>query len=116
MPAADAESLMDCVLAVRQPLSAPTWAKPRTSCLFAAGVLVPVSLLPHAARLVARTPIATVAKTFLNTVYSLPSRGGGAFPATARVRGILVRAVAVLLAVQLLSIAKVIDVNAPNHE
>src|SRR5258705_13719665 len=75
VPAAAAESLMEMVLAVPHPLSAPTWEKPRTIFFSAAGVL-PVSLLPQAARLAANRPTATPAITFLNTVGLL---GGGRF-------------------------------------
>ncbi len=75
MPAAVGDSCTDFVLAVRQPLSAPTWAKPivivESPPPLVAALVAPVSAspLPQA---VASTPTATSAMIFFNKVKSLP--------------------------------------------
>ena len=68
MPAAAAASWIDLVLAVRQPLSAPTWAKPmvRVSAaapLAGAAVPPPPPEEPHAARPTVRSAVAAATVT-----------------------------------------------------
>jgi hypothetical protein len=80
MPAVLAESWIDFVLAVRQPLSAPTWEKPST-ILSLPPLLLPEpaespSSPPHAASGAARMPAMRTMEIFLSTVHS-PQWGVG---------------------------------------
>src|SRR5689334_23631625 len=73
MPASLAEAWIDLVFAVRQPLSAPTWAKPMVMSSEPPEPPEPPSLLlpPQAARPLARTTPALTVMSFLNTVSSI---------------------------------------------